>query len=198
MRVHNLPSARTLILWLVIGCIIPSMIGVCYLFVLRIREGREQLEKSTIRSAANLSLSLDERLSKVEALALILSQGLDLKANNLALFHRYAKDILAKTERAAIVVLSDASGKVVLNTQVDFGTALPMYGNQVQLRQVFETGEAVISNVFTGGLSGKPTVSVAVPVMRQGQVTYLLSVAFNTEGLNNLLYQLRAHHPQVR
>jgi PAS domain S-box-containing protein len=155
----------------------------------RIQEGHEHLEKTAIRTASDLSLSLDQSLSKVEQLAFVLSQAPDLKTNNLALFHRYAKDILAKTEKAANVVLIDVTGQVVLNTQVDFGSVLPRYGNQAQLRQVFATGKTVISDVFTGGFSGKPAVSVAVPVMRQGQVIYLLSIAFNAEGLNGLLHQ---------
>ena len=168
----TLPSARELILWLVIGCMVPSMAGALFIFQHGIQDAREELEKTSILSARILGLEVDQAFSKAKTVAVLLSQAPPLLADDLAVFHHNATLALARVEMNAALVVSDTRGQQVLNTLTRFGADLPPYGDQAQLRQVIATGKPVLSNLFIGGVSKKPVVTVAVPVVRQGEIVY--------------------------
>jgi PAS domain S-box-containing protein len=186
---HRLPSVRTLLLCLVMGCMVPGIVGGIFLFAQNIQEGRQQLEQSSIQTAHTLGLALDQQFAQVETTALMLSQDQALQSNNLALFHAHAIAALARVQIGGSVVVSDKSGQALLNTLVRIGSDLPLYGNPAQLQQVFATGKPVISDVFFGTFSRKPAVTVAVPVLHGEKVVYVLSLSFNPERINALLRQ---------
>lgn len=183
----TLPSVRELILWLVISCMVPSMAGALFIFQHDVQDAREELEKSSIRSARILGLEVDQAFSKAKTVAVLLSQAPPLLADDLAVFHRNATLALARVEMNAALVVSDTRGQQVLNTLTRFGADLPPYGDQAQLRQVIASGKPVLSNVFIGGVSKKPVVTVAVPVVRQGEIVYVLSLSINPETLNAMV-----------
>ena len=183
----TLPSVRELILWLVIGCMVPSMAGALFIFQHDVQDAREELEKSSIRSARILGLEVDQAFSKAKTVAVLLSQAPPLLADDLAVFHHNATLALARVEMNAALVVSDTRGQQVLNTLTRFGADLPPYGDQAQLRQVIATGKPVLSNLFIGGVSKKPVVTVAVPVVRQGEIVYVLSLSINPESLNAMV-----------
>lgn len=147
-RAQRLPAIRTLLMWLSLACMVPSMAGVVVLFLKDVQAGRQQLEQSSIQTAHALGLALDQKFAQIETAALMLSQDPHLQANNLALFHRHAIAALARVEISGNVVVSNVQGQQVLNTLVDLGTALPVYRNQEQLHQVLATGRPVGSATF--------------------------------------------------
>ncbi len=183
----TLPSVRELILWLVIGCMVPSMAGALFIFQHNIQDAREELEKTSILSARIISLEVDHTFSQVKRIALLSSRAPQLQAGNLAVFHQNALLALAKFGIDATLVVSDTRGQQVLNTLTRFGADLPPYGDQAQLREVIATGKPVLSNLFIGGVSKKPIVTVAVPVVRQGEIVYVLSLSINPESLNAMV-----------
>lgn len=191
-----LPSVQALLLWLVLGCLLPGSIGAIVLFVHMLNEGRSQLQQLTLQTARTLVMEVDSKLAQIEVLALALAHSSSLAANNFEDFHHKAREILESTSIASNVVLSDASGQQIVNTLRDFGAPLPRYGNQAQLRQVFATGQTVVSDVFIGAIVVQPTVAVAVPVFVKGKVAYVLSVGIPPQWLNGLLHQHQQSHPQ--
>ena len=84
--------------------------------------------------------------------------------------------MLAATGVGLNVVLSDPQGQQLLNTLKAPGEALPRHGNPSSVEQVLTTGKAAISPLYTGGVLGKPVLSIDVPVWRQGQVRQVLSL----------------------
>lgn len=194
-KTKPLPSVQALLLWLVLGCLLPCIIGAVVLFVHLLNVGRSQLQGSTLQTARALVIEVDSKFAQVEVLALALSRSSSLAANNLNQFHRKAREKLTATNIASNVVLTDANGQQIVNTLLDFGAPLPRYGNQTHLQQVFATGETLVSDVFNGAVSGKPTVYVSVPVLVKGQVVYVLSVGIPPQWLNDLLYQHQQRHP---
>jgi PAS domain S-box-containing protein len=186
---QRLPSVRSLLLCLVMGCMVPGIGAGVFLFMKGIQDGRQQLEQSSLQTVHALALALDQQFSQVETTAVMLSQDPALQSNNLALFHDHAIAALARLQLGGSVVVCDKRGQALLNTRVRFGTALPLYGNQEQLRQVFATGQPVISDVFMGTFSKKPAVTVAVPVINGEKIVYFLSLSFNPERINALIRQ---------
>jgi hypothetical protein len=92
----------------------------------------------------------------------------------------------------------------VLNTPRPFGAALPNLftesetpppaqagelprGNAEAVRRTFETGQPTYTDLFLGLVSQRPTVSLVVPVLRQGRVVYVLALSMLPEGITRLL-----------
>jgi diguanylate cyclase (GGDEF)-like protein len=104
----------------------------------------------------------------------------------LAAFYRQAQEIAA-LKIGANVVLSDATGRQVMNTFRALGEPLAMHGNPAQLRAVFATGRPVVSDLYVGGVLRRPLISVDVPVIGDGKVAYALSIGVLPERFRTIL-----------
>src|SRR5437899_10917460 len=88
-------------------------------------------------------------------------------------------------------VLSDPSGRQVLNTSRPLGSALPiptMAGLEM-MRSVADGRKTVVSNVLVGAVGRQPAVIVAAPVIREGQVRYVLDFPFPPTQFTKLLQE---------
>ena len=180
-------SVRALLLGLVLTCLIPGAVGVGVLVHRTYQEGRTQIEHDTIRTARALVQAVDGQLDKAKVMALALSTSTFFASGDLAGFHRRARALIQTEGIGADVVLSNASGQQVVNTSLPFGAALPRHGNAGQVHRVFESGQTVLSDVFIGGATGRPRVSVEVPVRVDGKVVYALGVNISLQQLGEML-----------
>lgn len=163
------------------------MIGATVLFVREYLTGREQLERDTIATARALMRVVDAELLKAQAAAQTLSTAGALARHDLELFQRRARKILEMTKVGDIVVLSDSTGQQLVNTLRDFGDPLPQHGNVSVFAKVMSSGQPAISDIYIGGILHQPVMSVDVPVMVNGTVTYVLSVGLRPERFNQIL-----------
>jgi hypothetical protein len=147
----SLRSVRALLLGLVLTCLTPGLVGVGMLIHRAYQDGRTQIESDTIRTARAMVQAVDAQLGKAATLALALSTSSFITASeDLAGFHRRARDLIRTEGIGVDAVLSDASGQQVVNTSLPFGAALPRHGSAQQVRRVFESGETVLTDVFLG------------------------------------------------
>ncbi|MEB0135390.1 ATP-binding protein [Actimicrobium sp. CCC2.4] len=181
----RLPSVRRLLLLLVLGCVLPGVIGAALLFSYLSIEADRQLQQSTMATARTLVREVDAQFAQARLLAVTLAQSRTLAGDDLAAFHREARQLLSATAISTGVVVSDVQGQQVLDTRVAFGTPLLRYGNQNQLRQVITSGRAVASDVFADLPAGH--YAVAFPVMVNGNVIRVVSVLMSLRQLDALL-----------
>jgi PAS domain-containing protein len=188
---HAVPllSVRTLLLGIVLACLIPSVVGVGFLIFRVYHDGRLRIEDNTIQTARAMAQAVDGQLDKTKVLALALSTSSFLRSADMAGFHHRARDLIQTEGIGVDVVLSDASGQQIVNTAVPFGDPLPRHGNPGQVLQMFKTGQPIVSDVFTGGATGRPRVSVEVPVFADGKVAYALGVNVDPQQLGEVLRQ---------
>ena len=182
---------RTRLAMVVLACVIPAAIGFALLIDHFYDREKAQIKRDTLLTARALALAVDRDLNsgKIAALALATSRSIGTK--DLAVFHAQAKSLLSDEFPGFAFVLSDASGQQVVNTLRPYGEALPHHGNPEQLRRVFATGKPAVSDVYLGAISHQPLVSIDVPVWRDGQVVYDLSVGFLPERLGKILSEQR-------
>jgi diguanylate cyclase (GGDEF)-like protein/PAS domain S-box-containing protein len=178
---------RTFLLWLVLACLLPGVAGTSVLYVADYFDGRSRLEQDTILTARVLIQSVDAQLLKTQAVAQALSSAGALPKHDYARFHQRAKELLATTGVGSNVVLSDRSGQQLVNTLRGFGQPLPRHGNQELLRRVFSTGQAVVSDIYVGGVLKRPVMSIDVPVMIAGKIEYDLSIGLLPEAFQSML-----------
>lgn len=180
-------SVRSLLLQLVFACIIPAVIGAGLLLYQAYRSGRSQIERDALQTTRAMSLSVDAHLIKSITLAQALATSTEFARLDLAGFHRHATELVRLVESGTNVVVSDLEGNQVVNTRLAFGAALPRLRSLDQLRRVRETLKPAISDVYMGGITGRPVISIDVPVFSGSTMTHLLSIGLDLQQLNRIL-----------
>ena len=133
---------------------------------------REQLQ-ATSRAA---SFAIDAEIARQEGILKGLSAAPELKNHDWRAFHDLAKAAIAD-EPGERVNLIEPSGMFVMSTLAPFGTDLGPSGAPDAIRAVVETRRPVVSSLFIGVIDKAYTVSVYVPVIENGSVTHILSIA---------------------
>jgi signal transduction histidine kinase len=174
-------SVRTFLIWLVLACLLPGVIGAVILFAHQYRDNRAQQETDMILTARALVHTVDSHLLRGRAIAQALSSADSLVMRDFDRFHQRARETVATTGAIANVVLRDAEGRQLLNTTVDFGAPLTAEPAPEQVREVFASGKPTISGLFFGPVLRQPIVSVDVPVVIDGKVAYALGVGILPE-----------------
>jgi hypothetical protein len=147
---------------------------------------RERLARDALSTARALSAAVDKDLAGVTAALRALSTSPHLTSGNLAAFHAQALD--AMQEQSFVnIILTDASGRQLLNTFRRFGEPLPTQGDPGGLLRTFKTGAAVISDLFQGRLTQSLIIGIGVPVKRDGAVLYGLNAGLSPERLSALV-----------
>ena len=164
-------SLRASLLLLIAVCVLPAAVVSGSLAYANYRLQREQTYQNTVLLARKIASDLDRELSAVESGLRVLATSPDLAAGDLRAFHQRARDAI-KSQIVYNYVLMDRNGRQLLNTLLPFGTALPSAGSPAELTRVFHSGEAVLTDLFIGPVTGRPLIAMGVPVHRDGRVVY--------------------------
>lgn len=184
-----LPTVRAYLLWLVLACLLPGVLGAGMLLISQYRQTRSHLENATALTARAMTQVVDNYLLRVQAVAQGLAVSSALERGDLRQFHAEATEALNRMGMGANIVLRDAQGRQLLNTAVPWGQRLSPPTSPDQAREVFATGLTTISDLFMGPVMQKRLVAVNVPVIHDGEVRYALGVGVLASQLSDLLQQ---------
>jgi len=151
---------------------------------------RDQLARDSMATARALLAVVDAELTGAKSALLALATSPHLSSGDLAAFHAQAQAAL-KDQSFAGIVLIEQSGRQLVNTFRRFGEPLPASDNPRELQRVFQTGEPVITDLFTGALVQKHFVAVGIPVRRDGKIRYSLNGEVDPSKLSSLLGEQR-------
>lgn len=180
-------TIRAKLATVVLSCIIPSLCGLGLLILYFYDLERAHLEGDALQTARALTAAVDRELEIAEKAALALGSSPNLASGDLAAFHRQATSLVKESFPGANFLVTDKTGQILSSTLRPYGEPLPRKGNSDQLRQVFETGKPLISDLYIGTMYHRPLVSIDVPVWRDGTVAYALGVVFLPEQLSRIL-----------
>ncbi len=193
---HPLPTIRAQIYALVWACVVPALLGLVLLANNFYERERDQIQLESLITARALAQAVDRDINTGISMALALSHAPSLDQGDLAAFYALARAALRPEFPGSNFVLSDRDSVQLLNTVRPYGARLPDPGSYERINQVFQTGKTVISDIFIGGALQRPLVAIHVPVLREGKVKYVLSVAFLPERLGKVLTE--QHLPEGR
>lgn len=185
---RSIPLRRHL-LWLSLLIAGPAIAFSSFLLYQSLASTRQQLEDSVQRAARGLADDIDRDIQNRILLLRTLATSRNLQSGALSEFHRQANDAL--TDQLSRVVLFTADLKPVLNSAVEFGRPLPPSENAVAA-EVVRTRTPQVSDLFTDPVQGTQSLSVAVPIIRDGTVRYVLMLVFDA---SRLVLFLEAQHP---
>ncbi|MES2355047.1 MAG: hypothetical protein V4568_11745 [Pseudomonadota bacterium] len=174
-------------MWLVLACLLPGVIGAGLLFAYEYQEDHSQLANNTLQTTRALVQAVDSHLLSAKAIAQVLSTADSLAKQDLARFHEHARKAAALMAVGVNVVLMDEAGRQTLNTLVQFGQPLPTQAAPELVHGVFSAGKLTVSDIFIGPVLKRPTISVDVPVILDGKITYALAVHMLPEHFNAIL-----------
>lgn len=165
--------------------IAPLLVVAVWLTVDRLRTEREHArvaaEQAVMRFIDRAEGYLDARLRALRILAD--SPLVDEPAGWPDLYDAASRFV---DSFGAHVTLVDSERQMLLNTRGPFGAALPRvpeYPGRNAGELAFATAEAVVGDVLVGPLAGEALVGLAVPVLRDGAVRYVMASSVTTAEL---------------
>jgi len=170
----------------VAASVIPAVLAAALLSADSYRKHRANIEQNTLETARALTQAVDQQLASGRTALYALATSPFLASGDLAAFHEQARQALRDLPGNNIV-LTDASGQQLVNTLVPFGQALPRHANPAQARQVFETGKALVSDLYAGAVMRRSLIGVDVPVRIGGEIVYDLTMGFFPSRLGEIL-----------
>ncbi len=148
------------------------------------------IERGIQDTARALSAALDREFTGAIQALKILASSKSLAHGRLAAFYEEMQDATAAYGPGWLSIgLLDRNGQQLINLRRPFGSPIPPADPKL-IERTLRTGEPSISNVFIGPITGVPSVIVSVPVLRDGQLEYVLSAGFPLPRLLALLSQL--------
>ncbi|OLN24708.1 sensory box histidine kinase/response regulator [Desulfovibrio sp. DV] len=168
-------SIRFRLAGLVLACVLPVWVCAGYLVYYAYDTKKSLTQGYMDEAARNLAQATDRELTIVQAATEGLTTSPALQTNDFTAFRRQVKTLLAGYPDSDII-LADATGQQVFNSYLPEGTPLPRRAAGKNVRQVFETAKPVIGNVFRGAVTGRPLVSLDMPVLQDGVVHYDLGM----------------------
>ena len=169
----RVPSIRSSLAKLVAACLLPALIAAAVLLYYSYQRVRADLANDALAKANALMLTVDREFEGADRSLRALATSPYLRYSDMASLHEQAVNVL-KGNNINSIVLINSAGQQVLNTAGQYGSALPMSTNSVQLERVITLGQSDVSDLFLTPLPSGLAINVAIPVRVAGQVTHSL------------------------
>ncbi len=182
------PGRRALALrWhlvlLVTGALLPLVLFAAVIVYRLADSEREAADHRLMRSAQQVSDALDREIqSTVRALS-VLAESEELDAPDLERFYDKAKRVVPTQPAWLTLILLRPDGQQVVNTNMEWGAPLPTVLDADSLGRAVETKRPAVGGITQGKLRPGFTFSVRVPVMRDGEVRYVLTAVITPNAL---------------
>jgi PAS domain S-box-containing protein len=180
-------KVRSYLVVLVLAALVPVVTFAAVALIRLARLERATSEQAMREAARALSLAIDRELASARAALLFLVVSPHLRTGDLEAFHRQAVDALSL--RGTAIVLSEPTGRDVLDTQRPVGARRPRAEEIPIVKDVATTGRPVITDLLQVGATERPMVAVSVPVFDGHRVRYVLSMVLFPEALSSILVE---------
>ncbi len=179
-------SLRLHLGWMVAACVLPVGLVGGTLAYSNFRLQQAAVEQEATMHARQVLAALERDIATIESALKILATSKELAYGDLRGFHSRAQAALVQ----GIVynyVMTDSTGKQVLNTLLPYGGPLPEYGTPSALAGVFSRQSTVLTGVFTGPVTQKPAIAMGVPVTVDNRVVYSLNIGLSPDRITALV-----------
>jgi len=145
---------------------------------------RARLEAQLIQVADDLADDIDRDITRDTALLQTLATLSSFRNEDWPLFYTEAK---AALQGRAYVVLIDRSMRQLVNTYVPYGSQPDSTGDPDTARRMIASKQADVSDLFVSLVAKKPVYNVNIPIVRDGEVRYILHLGRLTDDLLTIL-----------
>src|SRR3954451_19837393 len=174
-------SIRQCLMAFGVALVLPGLVFAAILLWRYVDAERHHYEEETLGTAQRIMAAVDRELVGIQSAAQALATSSSLLEGNFEAFQHQAEMTLQSWSQQGAdkyaVVVRDTTGQQVANTRLPRGSSLPKGANLPIDQQVIATKQPVIQDLFTGAAAGRPIISIQVPVLKEGMVTHVLSMA---------------------
>lgn len=141
-----------------------------------------QLEQQVLQVVRALKSNVDRDLGSITGTLEALATAPALANNDYARFHAHAVAV-ANLRPNQFVVLSDPTGRPLLDTRVPWGQPLALQTDSGGLGRQLETRDVYVSDLKPGG----DYFTVSIPIRQAHRLVYLLSLSVGSARLKDLM-----------
>ncbi|NAZ37050.1 ATP-binding protein [Rubellimicrobium sp. CFH 75288] len=145
---------------------------------------RRNLENSARDAAQRIAYAAEREVGALLATVDVLAASPYLRSGDLVSFHAEARDLLER--RGIVTVLRTPDGQQVVNPRRPFGDPLPVTILEEDA-EALRTGAAVVTNLFTGSVSGDSIFAAVTPIFEDSEPRWLLSVNYSERRLQGIV-----------
>jgi signal transduction histidine kinase len=170
-------SLRGYLLWLVLVATLPALVFSAWLIYKSADERRGFVKEEVADATEILAREVDAQLRQTVAALEVLALSNVLARDDLGGFYQVAQRVLRSHADWANVVLVSPQGEHLVNLNVPYGAALPPLSRPEVFLASARSRSSQVSNTTLGVTVKRLLTVVAVPVMRDDEVKYVLGVA---------------------
>ena len=167
-------SLRVYLFILLLCTVTPITIFAAWLVLHFAKGERESIESGIRETNRALITALDREFESSIAALDVLATSILLDTENFRQFYALCERARATQPEWKSIILYDPSGKPLLNLLVPFGKPLPHLVEKKSFEKVLQTKKAAILELVKGP-KGRWAFGIRVPVLRRGEVKYVLS-----------------------
>jgi hypothetical protein len=190
MRPGSLRSRLFLLLML---AIVPLAVMAGVALVAQVLEHRRQTERSAVEVTRELSSAVDAELGTSWAALQALGTADALESADMTQFRDRARRVLATRPEWSAVLLADAQGRMLTSTSHPVGGPLPGLAERESFDAALHSRAPVVGRLAPGP-RGALRVPARVPVLRGGEVRFVLTAVLKPEAIVAVV--LRHHLPE--
>jgi signal transduction histidine kinase/CheY-like chemotaxis protein len=154
------------------------------------QQQREQTERSSLELARALAIAVDAELRGTSQVLEALATSAPLDTGDTAAFYRIAHPVVATRPQWRSIILSRPDGQVLVHTGYPLGRADLAIAEPEPLDQILQT-KAPLVGAMRRGPRGEFGVPVRVPVMRDGNLRFVLTGVVNPEAFLDVISRQR-------
>jgi len=179
-------SVKSYMIALALCCIVP-VASVAGFFALHLVQDTIERERSDFKSRLYLLReAVDRRVDATIRVLQSLATSPSLRNEDFESFRRSAAET-AQSLGVLVILLSDETGRQLVNTRAKAGAAIPPRAHREAQERVLATGEPQVSDLYQATIDQRPVISIEVPVRIDGQIRYVLSTGIEPQYLSALL-----------
>jgi signal transduction histidine kinase len=181
-------GARRVLASLVLAAAIPVLLFGGWVAYLAADQNRVSARRAAFDSTLRAALRIEEDLAAQLQVLGVLAASLSLTEDDLPRFYAEAQRLKATQPLWETVELSDARGNQLINLLRPFGAPLGPTADPESFEEVLRTLRPVVGGIGpVGPISGKRLVAIRVPVLKDGQLRYVLAAALATNAVSSIL-----------
>ncbi len=176
-------SVKSYLIALALCCTLPVAL-VAGFFALHLVQDTVERERSAFESRLYLLReAVDQRIEASIRVLQSLATSPSLRNGDFDAFRESAAET-ARSLGVLVILLSDETGRQLVNTRAQAGAAVPPRAHREAQERVFATGEPQVSDLYEATIDQRPVITIEVPVRIDGQIRYVLAAGIEPQYLS--------------
>jgi len=160
---------------LVAGTTLPLIVFAAGIVLYNYKQDRNDAAQRVLETVRSIRIVLDAEVQRMTGGLQMLALTSSLRAGDYEKFRPIALGFLEQYGRDGVVLVSDRQGRQVFSSTTADVASLPPRNNRDIVEKVFATREPAYSNLFVDAVRKRLVLTVEVPVIKEGDVEYVIS-----------------------